>query len=67
MGNFMIKKCRIVLGLVNFIDNIIDYPNTKEYLRKFLDLIKINNIMDEKLLKVYQRCCENIEKCLVYF
>lgn len=61
----LISYYSIVLGLVNFIDNIIDYPNTKEYLRKFLDLVKLNSIMDEKLLKVYQRCCENIEKCLV--
>jgi len=58
-------KHGIVLGLVNFIDNIIDYPNTKEYLLKFLELVKLNNIMDEKLLKVYQKCCENIERCLI--
>jgi len=58
-------KHGIVLGLVNFIDNLVDYPNTKDYLLKFLELIKVNSIMDEKLLKVYQRCCENLEKCLI--
>jgi hypothetical protein len=51
-----------VLGLVNFKDNMIDYPNSKEYLHKFLKMITENNVIDEKLLKVYQRCCDNLEK-----
>ena len=56
-------KHGIVLGLVNFKNNIIDYPNTKEYFQKFINLIKENNIIDEKILKVYQRTCDNLEKC----
>lgn len=56
-------KHGIVLGLVNFKNNIIDYPNTKEYFQKFINDIKENNIIDEKLLKVYQRTCDNLEKC----
>jgi len=55
-------KHGIVLGLVNFKNNIIDYPNTKEYFQKFINLIKDNNVLDEKILKVYQRCCDNMEK-----
>ena len=55
-------KHGIVLGLVNFKNNIIDYPNTKEYFQKFINLIKDNNVLDEKILKGYQRCCENMEK-----
>ena len=55
-------KHGIVLGLVNFKNNIIDYPNTKEYFQKFINLIKENNVLDEKILKVYQRCCDNMEK-----
>jgi hypothetical protein len=51
-----------VLGLVNFKDNIIDYPNSKEYLHKFLKQIKNEEIIDDKLLEVYQKCCDNIEK-----
>lgn len=63
MGKKSFNSFSIVLGLVNFKDNIIDYPNSKEYLRKFLQLIKEHQILDEKLLKVYHRCCDNIEKC----
>jgi len=59
----LLKIDRIVLGMVNFKDNIIDYPNSKDYLQKFLNLIKEKNIMDENLLKVYQKCCDNMEKC----
>lgn len=55
-------KHGIVLGLVNFKDNIIDYPNSKEYLQKFLKLITENKVIDENLLKVYQKCCDNMEK-----
>ena len=55
-------KHGIVLGLVNFKDNIIDYPNSKEYLSQFLKLITDNKIIDEKLLQVYQKCCDNMEK-----
>ncbi len=53
---------RITLGLVNFKDNIIDYPNSKDYLQKFLKMIKDKNIIDEKLLEVYKKCCDNLEK-----
>jgi len=52
----------IVLGLVNFKDNMIDYPNSKTYLKRFLNLIAQKNIIDEKLLIVYEHCCDNIEK-----
>jgi hypothetical protein len=47
---------------VNFKDNIIDYPNSKEYLRKIMVLIREKHIIDEKLLQVYQKCTENLEK-----
>jgi hypothetical protein len=53
---------RIVLGLVNFKDNIIDYPNSKDYLQKFLNMILEENVIDKQLLKVYQKCCDNLEK-----
>jgi hypothetical protein len=53
---------RIVLGFVNFKDNIIDYPNSKDYLQKFLNLIKLNNVIDEKLLQVYQKVVDNVGK-----
>lgn len=55
-------KHGIVLGLVNFQDNIIDYPKSKDYLQKLLDIIKSKNIIDEKILKIYQKCCENMTK-----
>ena len=45
-------KHGIVLGLVNFQDNIIDYPKSKDYLQKLLDIIKSKNIIDEKIF-----CC----------
>lgn len=48
--------------MVNFKDNIIDYPNSKEYLHKFLNIIKDKNIIDENLLKVYKKGCGNLEK-----
>lgn len=51
---------RIVLGMVNFKENIIDYPNCKDYFRKFLGLIKSKKVMDGNLLTVYERCCENM-------
>jgi len=51
----------IVLGLVNFKDNIIDYPNSKDYLQKFLEKIGNEEIIDEKLLEVYQICCDNLQ------
>jgi len=49
--------------MVNFKDNIIDYPNSKDYLHRFLNMINEKNIIDENLLKVYQKCCDNMEKC----
>ena len=58
-------KHGIVLGLVNFKNNIIDYPNTTDYFQKFINLIKENNILDEKILIVYQRCCDNIKKYMI--
>lgn len=56
-------KHGICLSLVNFKNNIIDYPNTKEYFQRFINIIKDNKIIDEKIFKVYQRCCDNMEKC----
>jgi hypothetical protein len=58
-------KHGIVLGLVNFKNNIIDYPNTTDYFQKFINLIKENNILDKKILIVYQRCCDNIKKYMI--
>ena len=55
-------KHGIVLGLVKFKKNIIDYPNTKKYFQNFIDEIKFNKVLDEKILIVYQRCCDNIGK-----
>ena len=55
-------KHGIVLGLVKFKKNIIDYPNTKKYFQNFIDEIKSNKVLDEKILIVYQRCCDNIGK-----
>ena len=55
-------KHGIVLGLVKFKKNIIDYPNTKKFFQNFIDQIKINKVLDEKILIVYQRCCDNIGK-----
>ena len=55
-------KHGIVLGLVKFKKNIIDYPNTKKYFQKFIDDIKVNKVLDEKILIVYQRCCDSIGK-----
>ena len=55
-------KHGIVLGLVKFKKNIIDYPNTKKYFQNFIDNIKKNKVLDEKILLVYQRCCDSIEK-----
>ena len=55
-------KHGIVLGLVKFKKNIVDYPNTKKYFQSFIDNIKINKVLDEKILIVYQRCCDNIKK-----
>ena len=51
-----------MLGLVNFKDNIIDYPNSKEYLNKFLKLLKQEAIIENNLYEVFQQCCDNIEK-----
>ena len=55
-------KHGIVLGLVKFKKNIIDYPNTKKYFQNFINNIKVNKVLDEKILHVYQRCCDSIEK-----
>lgn len=60
---YIIFNFRIVLGLVNFKENIIDYPNSKDYLRKIMTAIRENDIFDDKLVRVYQRCIENIERC----
>ena len=55
-------KHGIVLGLVKFKRNIIDYPNTKKYFQDFINKIKSNNVLDDKMILVYQRCCDNIGK-----
>ena len=55
-------KHGIVLGLVKFKKNIIDYPNTKKYFQDFINKIKSNNVLDDKMILVYQRCCDNIGK-----
>ena len=51
-----------VLGLVMFKKNIIDYPNTKKYFQDFIDNIKSNKVLDDKMILVYQRCCDNMGK-----
>jgi len=48
--------------MVNFAENIIDYPNSKDYFRKFLGLIKSRKAMDNKLLSVFERSCENMTR-----
>jgi len=55
-------KHGIVLGLVKFKKNIIDYPNTKKYFQDFIDNLKNNEVLDDKMILVYQRCCDNIGK-----
>ena len=55
-------KHGIVLGLVKFKKNIIDYPNTKKYFQNFIDNLKTNKVLDEKILIVYQRCCDSMGK-----
>ena len=55
-------KHGIVLGLVKFKKNIIDYPNTKKYFQDFIDNLKSNKVLDDKMILVYQRCCDNIGK-----
>ena len=55
-------KHGIVLGLVKFKKNIIDYPNSKKYFQDFIDNIKNNKVLDDKMILVYQRCCDNMGK-----
>ena len=55
-------KHGIVLGLVKFKKNIIDYPNTKKYFQDFIDKIKNDKALDDKMILVYQRCCDSIGK-----
>ena len=55
-------KHGIVLGLVKFKKNIIAYPNTKKYFQDFIDNLKNNQVLDDKMILVYQRCCNNIGK-----
>ena len=62
---YRFSNFRIVLGLVNFRDNMIDYPNSKTYLKNFLVTITEKEIIDLKLHQVYEKCCENIEKCII--
>ena len=47
-------KHGIVLGLVKFKKNIIDYPNTKKYFQNFIDEIKsvINLLLDKFIIFV---------------
>lgn len=54
----------IVLGMVNFRDNIVNFPNSKLYLKQFLNLATERKIIDFKLQEVYERCCDNIEKLI---
>ena len=58
----LIKYNRLVLGLVNFKDNAIDYPNSKDYLDKFLNILTENQIIDENLKQVYHKCIDNMGK-----
>jgi hypothetical protein len=53
-------KHGIVLGLVKFKNNLANNPNTKKYFQNFIDEIKLNKILDEKILNVYQKCCNGI-------
>jgi len=69
MGKLLIKfiylyTLRIVLGMVNFTENIIDYPHSKEYFWKFLNLIKTKKAMDIKLISVFERCCDNMTRII---
>ena len=59
-GYYFFYLFSIVLGLVNFKDNLIDYPNSKDYLRRFFLMIKNKQIIDEKLLRVYEKCLDNL-------
>ena len=58
-------KHGIVLGLVNFRDNIINFPCSNEYLKKFLVRISDLSIVDKNLLDVYEKCCDNIERFII--
>lgn len=57
-------KHGIVLGLVNFKDNITNFPSSKAYLKKFLLKLTELDIIDSNLEKVYETCCDNIEKLI---
>lgn len=57
-------KHGIVLGLVNFKDNITNFPSSKAYLKKFLLKLTELDIIDINLEKVYETCCDNIEKLI---
>ena len=55
-------KHGIVLGLVKFKKNMVGCPNTKKYFQDFIDKIKNDKVLDDKMILVYQRCCDSIGK-----
>ncbi len=57
-------KHGMVLGLVNFRDNIVNYPSSKTYLKEFLALMTELEIIDDNLKIVFEKCCDNIEKLI---
>ena len=67
MGKFLCTKvCRVNVSLSNFIDMLIDYPNSKTYAGGMLDKLLLINLIDIDQLTRYKQHIENLEKMELY-
>ena len=48
--------------MVNIKETLVDYPNSKQYLKLFLSAITEKEIIDPKLQIVYEKSCEYVQK-----
>ena len=50
------------MSLANFVDMLIDYPNSKQYAFGMFDKLKDMGVMSQDQNNLYKKHCENLEE-----
>lgn len=53
--------CRVNVSLANFVDMLIDYPNSKLYAFQMFDKLAEMGVMSADQNSKYKQHCENLE------
>ena len=58
----LICFCSINVAMANFLDSLIDYPNSKMYVFGVFEKMQTLKLFNEKQVKNYTQHVENLEK-----